>query len=51
MSTAEQLKALIKSHFDDDSDRFFTISMQLAAHEARQGHATTNGTKLRDKIL
>jgi SpoVK/Ycf46/Vps4 family AAA+-type ATPase len=40
MSTAEQLKALIKSHFDDDSDRFYTISMQLAAHEARLGHAS-----------
>jgi SpoVK/Ycf46/Vps4 family AAA+-type ATPase len=49
MSTAEQLKALIKSHFDDDSDRFFTISMQLAAHEARQGHATT-ATDIRNLI-
>ena len=40
MPTAEQVKALIKSHFDDDAERFLTISMQLAAHEARQGHAS-----------
>lgn len=40
MSTAEQVKALIKSHFDDDAERFFTVSLQFAANEARQGHAS-----------
>ncbi len=38
MATAEQLKSLIRSHFSDDSERFFTIVLQVAAHEAMQGH-------------
>jgi len=38
MATAEQIRALIKSHFSDDSERFFTIALQVAAHEAQQGH-------------
>ncbi|MBU1345059.1 MAG: AAA family ATPase [Proteobacteria bacterium] len=38
MATAEQIKALIKSHFNDDKERFYTISLQLAAHESKQGH-------------
>lgn len=38
MATAEQVKTLIKSHFDSDPDRFSTIALQIAAHEARQGH-------------
>lgn len=40
MATAEQIKSLLRSHFDNDSERFLTISLQVAAHEARQGHAT-----------
>ncbi len=32
------MKTLIKSHFDSDSERFSTIALQIAAHEARQGH-------------
>ncbi len=38
MATAEQLKSLIRSHFVDDRERFATIVLQLAAHEAKQGH-------------
>ncbi|MFH2058027.1 MAG: AAA family ATPase [Pseudomonadota bacterium] len=38
MATAEQIKALIKSHFNNDKERFYTISLQLAAHESKQGH-------------
>ena len=38
MATAEQIKSLIRSHFGDDSERFFTIALQVAAHEAQQGH-------------
>ncbi len=38
MATAEQLKSLIRSHFADDGERFATIALQLAAHEAKQGH-------------
>jgi SpoVK/Ycf46/Vps4 family AAA+-type ATPase len=40
MPTAEQIKALIRSHFSDDEERFFTIALQLAAHEAVQGHTS-----------
>ncbi|MCB0632554.1 MAG: ATP-binding protein [Saprospiraceae bacterium] len=38
MATASQIKALIKSHFEGDGDRFKTVALQLAAHEARLGH-------------
>lgn len=38
MATAEQLKSLIKAHFSSEDERFFTIALQLAAHEAQQGH-------------
>ncbi len=39
MATADQIKALIKSHLGDDDDRFVAVAMQVAAHAARQGHA------------
>lgn len=38
MASAEQLKALLKSHIDGDQSRFYSIAMQLAAHEAKAGH-------------
>lgn len=38
MATAEQLKALIRSHLSEDTERFYTVALQLAAHEAQQGH-------------
>lgn len=38
MATSEQLKALIRSHFNDDLEHFITVSLQLAAHEAHLGH-------------
>ena len=38
MASAEQIKALLKSHMDGDHDRFFSVAMQVAAHEARLGH-------------
>lgn len=38
MPTANQVKALIKSHFDENSERFITQALQIAAHEARLGH-------------
>ncbi|MCA9400697.1 MAG: ATP-binding protein [Candidatus Omnitrophica bacterium] len=39
MAKAEQIKSLIKSHLDNDRDRFLTIALQVAAHEARKGHS------------
>jgi SpoVK/Ycf46/Vps4 family AAA+-type ATPase len=38
MATAEQIKSLLRSHFNDDAERFYTIALQVAAHEAKQGH-------------
>ncbi len=38
MASAAHLKALLKSHMEGDDDRFFSVAMQLAAHEARHGH-------------
>ncbi|MBZ0144629.1 MAG: ATP-binding protein [Rhodocyclaceae bacterium] len=39
MATADQIKALIKSHLREDDDRFVAVAMQVAAHAARQGHS------------
>lgn len=39
MATAEQIKSLIRSHFSEEPERFHTIALQIAAHEAKQGHA------------
>ena len=38
MASADQLKALLKSHLEGDADRFFSVAMQVAAHEAKLGH-------------
>ena len=38
MASAEQLKALLQSHMDGDNERFFSVAMQIAAHESRLGH-------------
>src|SRR5688572_5447521 len=38
MAKADQLKALIRSHWSDDPERFLTIALQVAAYEAQQGH-------------
>ena len=45
MAKAEQIKALLKSHLEGDEQRFYSVAMQVAAHEARLGHA-----KLADEI-
>jgi SpoVK/Ycf46/Vps4 family AAA+-type ATPase len=38
MATADQIKALIRSYASADQEHFFTIALQVAAHEAKQGH-------------
>ena len=45
MASAEQLKALLKSHLEGDDQRFFSVAMQVAAHEAKLGHG-----KLADEL-
>lgn len=38
MATAEQLKALMRAHYDDNGEKFKTVALQIAAHEAKIGH-------------
>jgi len=38
MPTADQVKALIRSHADGDDTRFYAVAMQVAAQAARTGH-------------
>jgi len=38
MASADHLKALLKSHLEGDDQRFISVGMQLAAHEAKLGH-------------
>jgi SpoVK/Ycf46/Vps4 family AAA+-type ATPase len=38
MTTADQLKALVRSHRDGDENQFYAVALQLAASEARRGH-------------
>jgi SpoVK/Ycf46/Vps4 family AAA+-type ATPase len=37
VATADQLKALIRSHSEGDETRFYAVALQLAAHAARTG--------------
>jgi len=45
VATAQHIKAIIKSHYEDEGDRFTTLVLQMAAHEAKLGH-----TNLADEI-
>jgi SpoVK/Ycf46/Vps4 family AAA+-type ATPase len=38
MAKSEQLKALLRSYAEGDEPQFYAVAMQMAAHEARQGH-------------
>lgn len=38
MSTARHVIALLKSYLDGEEQQFFSVALQMAAHEARQGH-------------
>jgi SpoVK/Ycf46/Vps4 family AAA+-type ATPase len=40
MATADQIKSLIRSFSEADRERFYSVALQVAAHEAKQGHAT-----------
>lgn len=39
MASGEYLKALVRAHTEGDNERFLTIALQVAAQEARKGHA------------
>lgn len=49
MSTADQLKALLRSHAEGDDRHFYAVAMQMAAHEAKQGHGKL-AEEMRDLI-
>lgn len=49
MPTADHIKALIRSHVDQDDERFLAIALQMAAHAARQGHGNV-ATELREMV-
>lgn len=38
MASADQIKALLQSHLEGDDTRFYSVAMQVAAHEAKRGH-------------
>lgn len=38
MSTARQIIALLKSYVEGEEQQFYSAALQMAAHEARQGH-------------
>lgn len=38
MASGDQLKALLKAHLEGDEQRFRSVAMQVAAHEAKLGH-------------
>jgi len=50
MATSEQLLSLIKSRYDSDSERFKTVTLQIAAHEAKIGHQVL-AQSLRDLVM
>jgi SpoVK/Ycf46/Vps4 family AAA+-type ATPase len=49
VASSEQLKALIKSHTSRDDSHFYSVAMQVAAHEAKLGHGKL-AEELRDLI-
>lgn len=49
MATADQMKALIRSHADSDDARFYAVAMQVAARAAKSGQSKF-AQELRDLI-
>lgn len=49
VATAEQLKALLRSHAEGDHDLFRSVALQIAAHEATRGNDRL-ARELRDLI-
>ena len=38
MAKADYIVSLIKSHYNNEPERFTTMALQIAAHEAKLGH-------------
>jgi SpoVK/Ycf46/Vps4 family AAA+-type ATPase len=49
MASSEHIKALLLSHLERDEERFLSVALQVAAHEARSGHGKL-AQELRDIV-
>lgn len=49
MATIEQVKALMRMHFEDNDEKFKSIALQIAAHEAKIGH-TASAREIKDIV-
>jgi AAA+ superfamily predicted ATPase len=49
MASSDHLKALLLSYLDRDEERFLSVALQVAAHEARSGHGKL-AQELRDIV-
>jgi SpoVK/Ycf46/Vps4 family AAA+-type ATPase len=49
MATIEQVKALMRMHFEGNNEKFKSISLQIAAHEAKIGH-TASAKEIKDIV-
>ena len=49
MASSEHIKALLRSHIESDDERFLSVALQVAAHEARSGHGRL-AQELRDIV-
>lgn len=49
MTNAKQILALLRSRAEGDDDAFYSIALQVAASEARQGHKST-AEEMREEI-
>lgn len=49
MASADQMKALVKSHAEGDDDRFYSVALQVAAKASRSGHGRF-AQELRDLV-
>jgi len=50
MATSEQLMSLVKAHYENDGERYKTIVLQIAAHEAKIGHKVL-AEALKDTVM
>src|SRR5690554_75201 len=49
MATTEQIKALIRAHFENNNEKFKAVVLQIAAHEAKIGH-TSSAREIREIV-
>ena len=49
MATIEQVKALMRMHFEENDEKFKSIALQIAAHEAKIGH-TASAREIKDIV-